>query len=53
MMKPEPNEDQIQRLMESLSLQYDDNPINRIGAVLEMMESINFRERNTKADYDL
>lgn len=53
MMKLEPDEERVHRLMEKLDLPYDSDPINRIGSVLEKMETFKFRESNKRVDHDL
>lgn len=50
LMKPEPNENEIQFLMKKLELEYDRDPINRISFVLEKMNHLVFESNKKKVD---
>lgn len=51
--KDEPNERQIQFLMEKLDLTYESDPVNRIAFVLEKMNKLIFESKGEKGEYDL
>ncbi|MEM7647276.1 MAG: hypothetical protein AAF203_10220 [Pseudomonadota bacterium] len=52
-LKPEPDEHQIQFLMEKIGLEDCQDPNERIALVLEKMNQLIFESKNKKADYDL
>ena len=53
LLKPNPNEVQVKELMEKLSLQYDHDPVRRIGKVLEKMDQLVFETKRKKISHDL
>lgn len=53
LLKPEPNEKQIQFLMEKLDIEYNTDTVGRIGEVLEKMNHLVFSDNNKKGNYDL
>ncbi|MCJ8277593.1 MAG: hypothetical protein HRT44_09375 [Bdellovibrionales bacterium] len=53
LVKPQPNENRVKELMEKLNLDYDSDPVQRIGSVLEKMNAIVFESKQRKANNDL
>ncbi len=53
LLKDEPNENQVELLMEKLDLDYQMDSVNRIAHVLEKMNQLVFESKMKKGDYDL
>lgn len=53
LMKDEPNEHQVKRLMELLNLDYQTNSVDRIASVLDKMNKLVFESKNKKGEHDL
>ena len=53
LVKPQPNENRVKELMEKLNLDYDSDPVQRIGSVLEKMNAVVFESKQRKANNDL
>lgn len=53
LLKPQPNENHVKELMEKLGMDYNSEPVHRIGVVLEKMNSLVFESRQRKGKNDL
>lgn len=53
LLKTAPNENQVKELMEKLNLDYHQDPVHRIGMVLEKMDKMVFESKKKKVEYDL